>query len=279
MTLDSLHTITTVVEMRALSDAARRDGQRITFFPTMGFLHAGHASLIRWTRRDGDVVVVSLFVNPTQFGPKEDFASYQRDFDRDRELINNCGGDVPFPPTIDEMYPEGFSAFVDVDALTETFCGASRPGHFKGVATIVTKLFTSVRPHAAVFGQKDAQQALLIKRHTRDLNLGVEILVSPTVRESDGLARSSRNVYLTEEERSVHRCCSTRFRRVAVSFWTGYWNGTGFWIGCAKWLKAGQAWRSVMWKLSIRIRWLSDLVLRADPAGCRSKVREGETHR
>jgi pantoate--beta-alanine ligase len=189
--------------MRALSDAARRAGQRITLFPTMGFLHAGHLSLIRRARRDGDVVVVSLFVNPTQFGPKEDFASYQRDFDRDRELINDCGGDVLFAPTIYGMYPERFSAFVDVDGLAETLCGASRLGNFKGVATIVTKLFTSVRPPAAVFGQKDAQQALLIKRLTRDLNLGVEILVSPTVRESDGLARSSRNAYLTEEERSV----------------------------------------------------------------------------
>lgn len=189
--------------MRALSETARRDCQRITLVPTMGFLHAGHASLIRRARRDGDLVVVSLFVNPTQFGPKEDFASYPRDFDRDQKLINDCGGDVLFAPMVDEMYPKGFSSFVEVEELAQTLCGVSRPGHFKGVATVVTKLFTAIRPHAAVFGQKDAQQALLIKRLSRDLNLGVEILISPTVRESDGLARSSRNAYLTEEERSI----------------------------------------------------------------------------
>jgi pantoate--beta-alanine ligase len=195
--------------MRAMSDTARGDDKRITLVPTMGFLHAGHASLIRRARRDGDVVVVSLFVNPTQFGPKEDFSSYPRDLERDRELISACGGDVLFAPTVEEMYPDGVAAYVDVDGLTESMCGASRPGHFKGVATIVTKLFTSVRPHAAVFGQKDAQQALVIKRLTRDLNLGVEILISPTVREADGLARSSRNAYLSDDER----------RRAAVLFY------------------------------------------------------------
>ena len=187
--------------MQASSEEARRKGLRITLVPTMGYLHAGHASLIRRARRDGDVVVVSLFVNPTQFGPKEDFSSYPRDFERDRKLIEACGGDILFAPSAEEMYPTGFSTNVDVGGLTKNLWGRSRPGHFKGVATIVTKLFASVLPHAAVFGQKDAQQALVIGRFTRDLNLNVEILVAPTVREPDGLARSSRNSYLSEGER------------------------------------------------------------------------------
>ncbi len=187
--------------MQNASDEARGQGLRLTLVPTMGFLHDGHASLIRRARRDGDVVVVSLFVNPTQFGAEEDFASYPRDFDRDVKLIDACGGDIVFAPSVEEMYPDGFATHVDVDGLTEGLCGRSRPGHFRGVATVVTKLFAAVRPHAAVFGQKDAQQALVIQRLNRDLNLGVEILVAPTIREADGLARSSRNVYLSAAER------------------------------------------------------------------------------
>jgi pantoate--beta-alanine ligase len=187
--------------MQSVSDEARRNRQRVTLVPTMGYLHAGHASLIRRARRDGDLIVVSIFVNPTQFGPGEDFSSYPRDFERDLELIELSGGDVVFAPSVEEMYPEGFSTEVTVDGLTENLCGASRPGHFAGVATVVTKLFTSCRPDAAVFGQKDAQQALVIRRMTRDLSLSVEILVSPTIREADGLARSSRNVYLSDEDR------------------------------------------------------------------------------
>lgn len=193
--------IAKVDEMQAHADRARGAGRRITLVPTMGYLHAGHASLIRRARRDGDVVVVSVFVNPTQFGPGEDFATYPRDFDRDLLLIAACGSDVVFAPEVGEMYPEGSATRVEVDGLTDHLCGASRPGHFDGVATIVTKLFASVRPHAAVFGQKDAQQVAVIRRMTEDLNLGVEILVSPTIREPDGLARSSRNVYLSKEER------------------------------------------------------------------------------
>lgn len=193
--------IETVAEMQSTSDAARARGQRVTLVPTMGYLHEGHASLIRRARRDGDVVVVTVFVNPTQFGPKEDFDAYPRDLDRDLELIERNGGDVVFAPSVEEMYPDGFSTFVDLDALTDTLCGATRPGHFRGVATVVTKLFTACRPHAAVFGQKDAQQALVIRRLSADLHLGVHILVSPTIREADGLARSSRNVYLSTSER------------------------------------------------------------------------------
>lgn len=167
----------------------------------MGYLHEGHASLIRRARRDGDLVVVGLFVNPIQFGPNEDFAKYPRDFDRDLALIEENGGDIVFAPSVEEMYPEGFSTRVDVGAITDNLCGADRPGHFSGVATVVTKLFTACRPHAAVFGQKDVQQAMVIERLTTDLGLAVEIVVSPTIREPDGLARSSRNVYLSESQR------------------------------------------------------------------------------
>ncbi|HCK11598.1 MAG: pantoate--beta-alanine ligase [Gemmatimonadetes bacterium] len=187
--------------MQALSAVARHRGERVTLVPTMGYLHEGHASLIRRARRDGDLVVVSLFVNPTQFGPNEDYEDYPRDFDRDLALIEANGGDVVFAPTAEEMYPQGFSTTVSVDALTKGLCGASRPTHFSGVATVVTKLFASCRPDAAVFGQKDAQQAAVIRRLTADFNLGVDILVIPSVREADGLAKSSRNVYLTAEER------------------------------------------------------------------------------
>ncbi len=168
----------------------------------MGFLHEGHLSLIREAGRRTDRVVVSIFVNPTQFGPNEDFAAYPRDFERDRKLTEAEGADIIFNPAAVEMYPPGHCTHVDVDSLTETLCGASRPGHFRGVTTVVTKLFTAVKPHVAVFGQKDAQQAAVIRRMTVDLNLDVEIVVAPIVREADGLAMSSRNVYLSPSERA-----------------------------------------------------------------------------
>ena len=190
-----------VQAMQSVSDEARGQGLRLTLVPTMGFLHAGHASLIRRARRDGDMVVVSLFVNPTQFGPEEDFSTYPRDFESDLSLIEACGGDIVFAPSVEEMYPDGFATSVHVEGVAEGLCATARPVHFRGVATVVTKLFAAVRPHAAVFGQKDAQQALVIQRLSRDLNLGVEILVAPTIREADGLARSSRNVYLSADER------------------------------------------------------------------------------
>ena len=201
--MSRLRVIESISEMQTVSEDARLTGNRVTLVPTMGYLHEGHASLIRRARRDGDVVVVSIFVNPTQFGHGEDYESYPRDFERDLELIERCGGEVVFAPTEEEMYPDGFTTHADVVGLTDHLCGASRPGHFRGVATVVAKLFTACRPHAAVFGQKDAQQAMVIRRLSRDLNLGVEILVSPTIREADGLARSSRNVYLSEGERAA----------------------------------------------------------------------------
>lgn len=168
----------------------------------MGFLHEGHLSLIRGGVALADVVVVSVFVNPTQFGPGEDFDRYPRDIDRDCRLVGEAGGHVVFAPSVDEMYPPGFATHVGVGGLTETLCGPSRPGHFEGVTTIVAKLLAAAKPHVAVFGQKDAQQAIVIQHMVRDLNLDVQIVVSPTVREKDGLALSSRNIHLSAQERA-----------------------------------------------------------------------------
>ena len=167
----------------------------------MGYLHEGHLSLMRRARPQCDILVVSIFVNPTQFGPNEDFERYPRDFERDERLCREVGVDVVFYPTADAMYPRPYLTYVHVEKLSETMCGASRPGHFRGVTTVVTKLFNIVQPHIAVFGQKDYQQSLIIRQMVRDLNFDVEIDVAPIVREADGLAMSSRNKYLSPEER------------------------------------------------------------------------------
>ena len=193
--------IRTISEMQTFSEGWRRDGKTIGFVPTMGGLHEGHLSLVRIAKKRADVVVMSIFVNPTQFGPNEDFERYPRNFERDEKLAQNAGVDTIFFPSKDEMYPPNHSTFVNVEQITEGLCGASRPGHFRGVATVCAKLFLAVKPHFAVFGQKDAQQVAVIRRMIRDLNFGMEIVVGPIVREPDGLAMSSRNVYLSPEER------------------------------------------------------------------------------
>lgn len=187
--------------MQRLAEQLRATG-KVGFVPTMGALHEGHLTLVRKARERCRWVVVSIFVNPIQFGPGEDYRRYPRNFVRDRRLLKEAGADVIFYPDVREMYPAGYSTYVDVIGLTKYLCGRSRPGHFRGVATVVTKLFNIVKPHLAVFGQKDAQQALIIKRLVRDLNFDIEILIVPTVRDADGLAMSSRNVYLSSEERS-----------------------------------------------------------------------------
>ncbi|OIP26056.1 MAG: pantoate--beta-alanine ligase [Chloroflexi bacterium CG08_land_8_20_14_0_20_45_12] len=175
----------------------------VGFVPTMGYLHKGHLSLVRQARAENSTVVASIFVNPTQFAPAEDFRSYPRDFDRDLALLGKEKTDIVFAPSEEEMYPATFSTWVDVEKVTERLEGACRPGHFRGVATVVTKLFNIVQPTRAYFGQKDAQQALVIKRIVADLNMNTEIVVIPTVRESDGLAMSSRNTYLNPKERQA----------------------------------------------------------------------------
>ena len=193
--------IKTVREMHRAADRIRQAGLRIGLVPTMGYLHDGHLSLVRQALKVTDRVVVSIFVNPLQFGPTEDLAAYPRDIDRDLELIDQHGVHLAYLPDEKEIYPGDFATSVHVTKLTERLCGASRPGHFEGVTTIVTKLFAAVKPHVAVFGQKDAQQTIVIQRMVRDLNLDVEIQMAPTVREADGLAMSSRNAYLSAEER------------------------------------------------------------------------------
>jgi len=194
-------TLRTVPDMSAAVREAKAAGRTIGFVPTMGFLHEGHLSLVREARRVSDVVVVSIFVNPLQFGPKEDFRVYPRDIDRDSRLLEPLGVDYLFSPSEGEMYPPGHATFVEVQGLQDRLCGRSRPGHFRGVCTVVLKLFEIVRPDRAFFGQKDAQQALIITRMAADLNLGVTVETRPTVREPDGLALSSRNAYLSVEER------------------------------------------------------------------------------
>lgn len=195
-------TIQSPLEMQNWSAGKIRLGKRITLVPTMGFLHEGHMSLIRLARLHGDLVVVSIFVNPTQFGPKEDFSRYPRDFDRDAAMCRSAGVDVIFYPEPAMMYPGGYSVYVIEDSLSTGLCGASRPGHFRGVATVVAKLFNLVMPQAAVFGEKDAQQLRVIRRLVRDLNFPLTIIAGPTTREPDGLAMSSRNSLLKPEERA-----------------------------------------------------------------------------
>lgn len=193
--------ITSIREMHLAADAARCRGLKIGLVPTMGFLHDGHLSLVRRAREESDLVVVSIFVNPKQFGPGEDFDRYPRSFDRDVGLVGQVGGDVVFAPSNEEMYPGGFDTSVEVGRLARGLCGASRPGHFRGVATVVAKLLCAAKPHLAFFGQKDAQQSIVIARLAADLNIDTRIVVCPTVREDDGLAMSSRNAYLSGEER------------------------------------------------------------------------------
>ena len=195
--------------MRNISTLAELHSARLSIngtvglVPTMGFLHEGHLSLIRRAKEECDHVVVSIFVNPTQFGPKEDLSKYPRDIDRDLKLIEPLGTDLVWMPTPEIMYPQGYQTWVEVEAITKPLEGSMRPGHFRGVTTVVAKLFNGVQPHKAYFGQKDAQQAAVIRQMVRDLNFPIEIVVCPIVREPDGLAMSSRNVYLDPEQRKA----------------------------------------------------------------------------
>jgi len=194
--------ITSVSEIQKYVNDLRAQGKTIGFVPTMGFLHEGHLSLMRQARAENDIVIISIFVNPTQFGPQEDYDAYPRDLTRDCKLVMEVGVDAVFAPSVSEMYPEGYNTFVEVEGtLTKRLCGTSRPGHFRGVTTVVAKLFNLVKPHRAYFGQKDAQQLIVIQRMVNDLNFDIEIVPMPTIREHDGLAMSSRNKNLNKEER------------------------------------------------------------------------------
>ena len=195
--------IGSIREMQMLAEGARREGKTIALVPTMGFLHDGHLSLMREGRRRGDLLVMSIFVNPTQFGAGEDYEAYPRDMKGDEHLAQQAGVDVIFAPTAEEMYPPHYQTYVSVEEVTRDLCGASRPTHFRGVTTVVCKLFTIVKPHVAIFGEKDFQQLVAIRQMVADLNLDVEIAGMPTCREEDGLAMSSRNTYLTAPERTA----------------------------------------------------------------------------
>lgn len=187
--------------MQELAGGLRSRGRRIALIPTMGYLHEGHLSLMREGRRRADTLVVSIFVNPAQFAPQEDLDAYPRDFERDKGLLEGAGVEVAFCPQDRDMYPVGFQTYVTVETVTQALCGRSRPAHFRGVTTVVMKLFQIVKPHVALFGKKDFQQWVVIRRMADDLNLDVEIVGCPIVREPDGLAMSSRNKYLSPEER------------------------------------------------------------------------------
>ncbi len=189
-------------EMRQTAERLRQSGKRIAVVPTMGYLHEGHLSLIRIAKMKADVVITTLFVNPTQFGPGEDYERYPRDFEHDLALASAAGTTHLFAPEVSQMYPTGYSTYVDVGGITDVLEGKSRPGHFRGVATVVAKLFNLTKPHIAVFGQKDAQQVAVIRRMIKDLNFDIELVVGPIVREADGLAMSSRNTYLSPQQRS-----------------------------------------------------------------------------
>jgi pantoate--beta-alanine ligase len=194
---------TTIAEVRAAVEIARRAGKTVGFVPTMGALHEGHAALVRAAHAASGFVVVSVFVNPTQFGPKEDFAKYPRTLEADQKLSSDAGANLIFAPTVEEMYPERSVTFVEVKELDAELDGPTRPGHFRGVCTAVLKLFNIVRPDVSHFGAKDAQQARIIQQMVRDLNVPVQVRVEPTVREADGLAMSSRNRYLSPTERAL----------------------------------------------------------------------------
>lgn len=207
-----------IEEMRAALRHAKGSTQRIGFVATMGALHDGHLSLVRAAKAQADVVVASIFVNPTQFGPNEDFSRYPRTFESDCQMLNKEGVDLLFAPSVEDMYPTGAVTYVTVEGLSERLCGKSRPGHFRGVTTVVSKLFNIIGPDLAFFGQKDAAQAAIIRRMVRDLNFPVKVVVSPIVREPDGLAMSSRNAYLDAGQRKSALVLSRALSRVKAAF-------------------------------------------------------------
>lgn len=216
-----MNIITSINEMQTTARSLKGEGKTIAFVPTMGFLHEGHASLLREGRKRGDILVLSLFVNPIQFGQNEDLDRYPRDAERDCRIAAECGVDIIFTPDAAEMYPHGFQTSISVRELSKPLCGANRPGHFDGVATVVAKLFNIIMPDVVLFGRKDFQQLALIKRMVADLSIPVTILGMPIIRESDGLAMSSRNAYLSQEERQSALTLSRTINDVRALYASG----------------------------------------------------------
>lgn len=236
--------ITSISETRQLSRQFRSKGARLGLVPTMGALHEGHLSLVRAAKAKSDVVAVSIFVNPTQFGPNEDFARYPRNLEKDCELLEREGVSLVFAPSVEEMYPQSAVTWITVEGLSERLCGKSRPGHFRGVATVVAKLFNIVEPDIAFFGQKDAAQVAVIKRMVRDLNMPVQIEVCPIVRENDGLALSSRNAYLSPDERKMALVLHASLQRAQKLFDDGE--------RCAPKI-AAEAKKAFVWQPAVRL--------------------------
>lgn len=216
-----MRTVTKIKEMQAFSDKIRGTGKTIALVPTMGFLHPGHLSLMEEGKQRGGILVMSIFVNPTQFGKGEDYQDYPRDMEKDQKLAEEVGVDVIFAPAVKEMYPSGHQTYVTVEEVTKNLCGISRPTHFRGVTTVVCKLFTIVKPHVAIFGEKDFQQLVTIRQMTSDLNLDVEVVGMPIYREEDGLAMSSRNKYLNPNERKAALCLFNSLKKVSTLFEQG----------------------------------------------------------
>ncbi len=219
---DSIKVVDKVNDMQTLSNSVRKEGRIISFVPTMGALHEGHISLIRKAKEKGEFLIVSIFVNPTQFCLNEDYKKYSRDLEGDLKKINEIGVDVVFLPDVNEIYPDGFETYVEVEELQKPLCGQFRQGHFKGVATIVLKLFNIVKPDIAIFGEKDYQQLIIIQKMVRDLHLEIEIIGLPIIREDDGLALSSRNEYLSKKERKHAKALSEALREITKSFDQGH---------------------------------------------------------
>ncbi len=215
---NSIKVVDKIKDMQTLSSNVRKEGRIIAFVPTMGALHEGHLSLIRKAKEKGEFLVVSIFVNPSQFGPDEDYKKYTRDLEGDLRKIKEIGVDVVFSPDINEIYPDGFETYVEVQELQKPLCGQFRPGHFKGVATVVLMLFNIVKPDIVIFGEKDYQQLKIIQKMARDLHLEVEVVGLPIIREDDGLALSSRNVYLSKKEREQARALSEALGEIRMRF-------------------------------------------------------------
>ena len=216
-----MRVVSTIKEMCSISDGVRKAGQTIVLVPTMGYFHEGHLSLMKEGRRRGEVLVVSLFVNPAQFGEGEDYDVYPRDMSRDKSMAEEIGVDILFIPTVEEMYPGGYQTFVEVERITKPMEGEFRPTHFRGVTTVVAKLFNIVNPHIAIFGEKDFQQLVVIRRMVEDLNMGIEIIGMPILRERDGLAMSSRNTHLTSDQRKAALSLNRSLQKAAELFRSG----------------------------------------------------------
>lgn len=216
-----MRVVSTIKEMCSISDGVRKAGQTIVLVPTMGYFHEGHLSLMKEGRRWGEVLVVSLFVNPAQFGEGEDYDVYPRDMSRDKGMAEEIGADILFIPTAEEMYPGGYQTFVEVERITKPMEGEFRPTHFRGVTTVVAKLFNIVNPHIAIFGEKDFQQLVVIRRMVEDLNTGIEIIGMPILRERDGLAMSSRNTHLTSDQRKAALSLNRSLQKAAELFRSG----------------------------------------------------------